>query len=91
MPGSSPALAGRACEIDSFTPVCHGIFAAAVLVGPHVEESCGPVTLEHHLLRLAHRVDDARKLHQHAVAGGLDDAPSVLGDFRIGGTRDGAL
>src|SRR5271170_6958975 len=44
------------------------------------------VVLGHRLLhrdRAAHRVDDARKLDQHAVAGGLDDAPVVLGNFRI--------
>ena len=29
------------------------------------------------------RVDDVRKPHQHAVAGGLDDAAVVLGDFRV--------
>ncbi len=31
----------------------------------------------------AHRIDDARKFHQHAVAGGLDDAPVMLPDFRV--------
>src|SRR6202022_2455790 len=31
----------------------------------------------------AHRVDDARKLHQQAVAGGLDEAAVMLGDLRI--------
>src|SRR6516165_3277732 len=31
----------------------------------------------------AHRIDDAGKLHQHAVAGGLDDPATVLGDLRI--------
>ena len=36
-----------------------------------------------HLDRAAHRIDDAGKLHEHAVAGGLDDAAVVLGDFRI--------
>jgi hypothetical protein len=36
-----------------------------------------------HLHRAANRVDDARKLDQHAVAGGLNDAAMVLGDFRI--------
>ncbi len=33
--------------------------------------------------RAADRVDDARKFHQHAVAGGLHDAPVVLGDAGI--------
>jgi hypothetical protein len=33
--------------------------------------------------RAPHSVDDARKLDQHAVAGGLDDAPVMLPDFRI--------
>ena len=33
--------------------------------------------------RAAHRIDDARKFHQETVAGGLDDAAAVLGDFRI--------
>ena len=44
------------------------------------------VPLGHRLLhrdRAAHRIDDAGKLHQQAVAGGLDDAAPVLGDFRI--------
>src|SRR5439155_14817850 len=36
-----------------------------------------------HLDRAAHGIDDARKLHQHAVTGGLDDATVVLGDLRI--------
>src|ERR1700674_750832 len=31
----------------------------------------------------AHRVDDARKFNQQAVAGGLDDAALVLLDLRI--------
>ena len=44
------------------------------------------VLLRHCLLhrdRAAHRVDDAGKFHQHAVAGGVDDAALMLGDFRI--------
>ena len=44
------------------------------------------VPLRHRLLHLdraAHRIDDARKFHQHAVAGGLDDPAVVLGDLRI--------
>jgi hypothetical protein len=36
-----------------------------------------------HLDRAAHCIDDARKFHQHAVAGGLDNAAAVLGDLRI--------
>src|SRR5262249_43969116 len=31
----------------------------------------------------AHRTDDAGKLHQHAVAGGLDQTTAVLDDLRI--------
>jgi hypothetical protein len=31
----------------------------------------------------AHRIDDARKLHQHAIAGSLDDAAVMFPDFRI--------
>ena len=44
------------------------------------------VPLRHRLLHLdraAHRVDDAGKFHQQTVAGGLDDAAVVLGDFRV--------
>ena len=44
------------------------------------------VPLGHRLLcsdRAAHRIDDAGKFDQQAVAGGLDDATMVLGDFRI--------
>ena len=33
--------------------------------------------------RAADRIDDARKFHQHAVAGGLDDAAAMLPDLRI--------
>jgi hypothetical protein len=33
--------------------------------------------------RTAHRVDDARELDEETVAGGLDDAPPMLGDFGI--------
>src|SRR6516225_3446689 len=36
-----------------------------------------------HLDRAAHRIDDAGKLYQHAVPGGLDDAAVVLGNLRI--------
>ena len=44
------------------------------------------VPLGHRLLhrdRAAHRIDDARKFDQHAVAGALDDPAAVLGDLRI--------
>ena len=44
------------------------------------------VALRHRLLHLdraAHRIDDAGKFHQQPVAGGLDDAAAVFGDFRI--------
>jgi hypothetical protein len=36
-----------------------------------------------HLDRAAHRIDDAGKLHQQAVAGGFHDAAVMLGDLRI--------
>jgi hypothetical protein len=41
------------------------------------------VPLGHRLLHrnpAAHRIDYAGKLHQQAVAGGLDDAAPMLGD-----------
>ena len=44
------------------------------------------VAVDHRALQLdgaAHRVDDAREFHQHAVAGGLDDAAAVLPDLRV--------
>jgi hypothetical protein len=44
------------------------------------------VPLGHRLLhfdRAAHRIDDAGKLHQHSVTGGLNDPAPVLGDLRI--------
>jgi hypothetical protein len=44
------------------------------------------VPFGHRLLhhdRAADRIDNAGKLHQHAVAGGLDDATAVFGDLRI--------
>jgi hypothetical protein len=52
---------------------------------PVVRRGAG-VPLGHRLLhrdRAAHRIDDARKLHQHAVAGSLDDAAVMLRDLRI--------
>ncbi len=33
--------------------------------------------------RAAHRVDDAGKLDQQPVAGGLDDVAAMLGDFGV--------
>jgi hypothetical protein len=36
-----------------------------------------------HLDRAAHRINDTREFHQHAITGGLDDAAAVLGDLRI--------
>jgi hypothetical protein len=33
--------------------------------------------------RAAHRIDRACELDQHPVAGRLDDAPAMLGDFRV--------
>ncbi len=44
------------------------------------------IAVDHRPLNLdgaAHRVDHARKFHQHAVAGGLDDPAVMLLDFRI--------
>ena len=44
------------------------------------------VAIEHAALHFggtAHRVDNAGELGQEAVAGGLDDAPLMLADFRI--------
>jgi len=36
-----------------------------------------------HLGGTAHRFNDARELHEQAVAGGLNEAPLVLRDLRI--------
>ena len=44
-----------------------------------------------HLGRTAHRIDDARKLHEQAVAGGFDDAAAVLLDLRVARCRRTAL
>src|SRR5215831_12454756 len=44
------------------------------------------IAIDHSALdfdRTAHRVDDAREFREHAVAGGLDDAATVLADLRI--------
>ena len=46
----------------------------------------GDIAVDHlllHLDRTAHRVDDAGELDKEAVAGGLDDATPMLGDFGI--------
>ena len=68
------ALDDHVAEIDADAQ-----FDAAVRFDPGVP-------LGHRLLhfdRAAHRIDDARKFHQQAVPGGLDDAAVVLGDLRI--------
>ena len=44
-----------------------------------------------HLGGTAHRIDDARKLHEQAVAGGFDDAAAVLLDLRVARCRRTAL
>jgi hypothetical protein len=47
---------------------------------------CGSVAGGHfalHLDRATHRVDDAGELGKEAIAGRLDDATPMLGDFRI--------
>src|SRR5207253_7963218 len=44
------------------------------------------IAVDHRPLNLdgaAHRIDDARKLHQHAVAGGLDNPAVMLPDFGV--------
>jgi len=44
------------------------------------------IALGHRVLDFAgtaHRVNDAGKFRQHAIAGGLDDTPVMLADFRI--------
>jgi hypothetical protein len=44
-----------------------------------------------HRDRAAHRIDDAGKFHQHSVAGGLDDAAMMLGDFGSSSSRRSAI
>ena len=47
---------------------------------------CLGVAVDHRPLdldRTPDRIHDARKFHQHAVAGRLDDAPAVLPDLRV--------
>jgi len=44
------------------------------------------IALGHRALNLdraAHRIDDARKLNQEPIAGGLDDATAMFGDLRV--------
>src|SRR4029077_1439418 len=61
-------------EIDADTELDAPVFAAT---GVAVDDR----TLD--LCSAAHRVDNAGKFHQDAVAGGLDDPPTVLSDLRI--------
>ena len=47
---------------------------------------CPGIALDHLLLhgnRASDRFDDGRELDQNAIAGGLDDATAMLGDFGI--------
>jgi hypothetical protein len=64
------ALDDHVAEVDSDAQL-DAVFRRDIRVSPG-----------HRLLhrdRAAHRIDDAGKFHQQAVAGGLDDAAPVLG------------
>jgi len=45
----------------------------------HVDVALGHAAL--HFRGAAHRIDDALKLNKRTIAGGLDDAPAMLGDL----------
>jgi len=62
-------------EIDA-----HAVFNAASLRDSGVAQC----HLALHLDRTSHRVDDARKLGEQTVAGGLDNASAVLRDLGFG-------
>jgi len=36
-----------------------------------------------HVNSAAHRIDDAAKLHEHAITGVLDDAAAIMADLRL--------
>jgi hypothetical protein len=92
------ADASRFCQCFQPCCYIHAVAIEVVVLDDHVAEIDADaqfdavvrldtrVSLGHRLLHLdraTHRIDDAGKLHQRAVAGGLDDAARVLGDFRI--------
>src|ERR1700730_16137051 len=72
--GKVVALDDYVAEIDADAP-----FDAIVHPDPSVPLGHRPL----HRDRATDRIDDAGKFHEHAVAGGLDDAALVLGDLRI--------
>jgi len=78
-------LRKRSNAASRFSTITSPRFDANAQFNAAVRPDTG-VPLGHRLLysdRAAHRIDDAGKFDQQAVAGGLDDAAPVLGDFWI--------
>jgi hypothetical protein len=79
--GDVDAVAVEVVALDDHIPEIDADAQLDAVVGPDIR-----VPLGHRLLhrnRAVHRIDDAGKLHQQAVAGGLDDAAPMFGDLRI--------
>ena len=100
---ADPARLGQSFQpcryIDTVTEDVATVFDDVAEIDPHAEFDATirrhiGVSLGHralHFDRTAHRIDDAGKFHQQAVAGGLDDAAMVLGDLSDRGARGAAL
>jgi hypothetical protein len=82
MPPGSASASSRAATL---TPMRNLMRRSPVASGFAVDHP----TL--HLGGTAHRIDDARKLHEQAAAGGFDDAAAVLLDLRVARCRRTAL
>src|SRR6516165_3489364 len=86
-----PGSANTSSRAATFTPSPKTLGDDVAEIDPNAEPD-PPVfghigfMVEHCALgfyRAAYSIQYAPKFHQHAVAGGLDDAPMVLGDLRI--------
>ena len=87
-PGLARAFGAKLDDFWRIEPQCvscEALYCVPRLKFEHSRTDAG-VPRGHRLLhrdRAARRIDDARKFHQHAVAGRLDDAAVLLGDLRI--------
>jgi hypothetical protein len=79
------------CDVDAITKDVMAIDDDVADIDPdaELEPFLGPlgrIALRHaalYLDRTAHRLHDARKLDKHAIAGGFDDATTMLADLWI--------
>jgi len=79
--GDIDAIAKNVAVLDDDVPHVDTDAKLDAAVGRNTRVARGHLAL--HLDRAAQRVDDAGELDKQSVAGGLDEATPMLGDFRI--------